>query len=165
MTRRLVSCSRERLFLFKYLVAADSSNLWKKSGLCCFLTGGVVECFAYKYAAQGWLNVQFEKIVRIGDKLVSVDRAKRLLERVFRAEGRGLSQQEVARRLSLDRTFISRLEAIGEIRKGKRVAVIGFPVKNKDELVKICQDLGAGVFLADDQTRNAGSWSTREAST
>ncbi|MGB4183415.1 MAG: transcriptional regulator [Dethiobacteria bacterium] len=90
--------------------------------------------------------MQFEKIVRIGDKLVSVDRAKRLLERVLEQRAEGLSQQEVARRLSLDRTFISRLEAIGEIRKGKRVAVIGFPVKNKDELLKTCQDLGLEFF-------------------
>ncbi len=90
--------------------------------------------------------MHFENIVRIGEKLVSVDRARRLLERVLELRAEGLSQQEVARRLSLDRSFISRLEAFGEVRKGKRVAVIGFPVKNKDELVNICQDLGLDFF-------------------
>ncbi|HPU02041.1 MAG: transcriptional regulator [Firmicutes bacterium] len=84
----------------------------------------------------------FENIVRIGEKLVSVDRARRLLERVLNLRAQGLSQQEVARRLSLDRSFISRLEAIGEVRKGKRVAVIGFPVANKEELDGICRELG-----------------------
>ncbi|HOA36056.1 MAG TPA: transcriptional regulator [Bacillota bacterium] len=91
--------------------------------------------------------MHFENIVRIGEKLVSVDRARRLLERVLNLRAQGLSQQEVARRLSLDRSFISRLEAISEVRKGKRVAVIGFPVENKDELTGICQELGLDFFL------------------
>lgn len=91
--------------------------------------------------------MQVEKIVRIGEKLVSVDRAKRLLERVLELRAEGLSQQEVARRLALDRSFISRLEAIGEVRKGKRVAVIGFPIANKDELVKISHNLGLEFVL------------------
>lgn len=90
--------------------------------------------------------MRFENFVRIGEKLVSVDRVKRLLERVLELRAEGLSQQEVARRLSLDRSFISRLETIGEVRKGKRVAVIGFPVENKEELVNICQDLGLEFF-------------------
>ena len=91
--------------------------------------------------------MQFENIMRIGEKLVSVDRARHLLERVLNLRAQGLSQQEVARRLSLDRSFISRLEAISEVRKGKRVAVIGFPVKNKDELAGICRELGLDFFL------------------
>jgi transcriptional regulator with XRE-family HTH domain len=59
----------------------------------------------------------------------------------------GISQQEVARRLTLDRSFVSRLETIGELRKGKKVAVIGFPIKNKDELLGICQELGLDFTL------------------
>lgn len=91
---------------------------------------------------KGGQAVQFEKIVRIGEKLVSVDRAQRLLDRVLELRAQGLSQQEVARRFHIDRSFISRLEAIAEVRKGKRVAVIGFPVANKEELERICHDLG-----------------------
>lgn len=86
--------------------------------------------------------MQFERIVRIGEKLVSVDRGKRLLERIMELRAGGLSQQEVARRFAIDRSFISRLETIGEVRKGKRVAVIGFPVANRDELEEICQGMG-----------------------
>lgn len=86
--------------------------------------------------------MQSEKFVRIGEKIVSVDRVKRLLDRILSLRAEGLSQQEVARRLSIDRSFISRLEVIGEVRKGKRVAVIGFPVANRDELEKICRDRG-----------------------
>lgn len=91
--------------------------------------------------------MHFEKVVRIGDKLISPDKAKRLLERVIELRSEGLSQNEVAKRLSLDRSFISRLESIGEIRKGKRVAVVGFPIGNSDELSGICHELGLDFFL------------------
>ena len=64
--------------------------------------------------------MRFEQIFRIGDKLISLDRAERLLEQVLKLRSQGFSQQEVARRLCLDRSFISRLESAGEIRKGKR---------------------------------------------
>ena len=95
-----------------------------------------------------------ERIIRIGDKIVSPDKAFRLLERVLTLRARGVSQQEVARRLLLDRSFVSRLEAAGEIRKGKRVAVIGFPVLNKEELLDLCHELGLDfVFILNDRER------------
>jgi hypothetical protein len=86
--------------------------------------------------------MEFEQIFRIGDKLISFDRIERLLERILKLRTQGFSQQEVARRLSLDRSFISRLESYGEIRKGKRVAVVGFPIKNTNELSLICREMG-----------------------
>jgi len=86
--------------------------------------------------------VRFERIVRIGEKLVSVDRSKRLLEQILQQRAEGHSQQEVARRFAIDRSFISRLETIGEVRRGKRVAVIGFPIANKIELEGICHEMG-----------------------
>lgn len=88
-----------------------------------------------------------ERFVRIGDKIVSPDKAFRLLERILDLRARGASQQEVARRFSVDRSFISRVETAGEIRKGRRVAVIGFPVKNKEVLLDICQELGLDFTL------------------
>lgn len=91
--------------------------------------------------------MHFDKVVRIGDKLISPEKAKRMLERVLVLRAEGLSQHEVARRLTLDRSFVSRLESIGEIRKGIRVAVVGFPIKNSDELSVICHDLGLDFFL------------------
>ncbi len=86
--------------------------------------------------------MQFERVVRIGEKLISIDKAERLLERMLTMRSQGFSQQEVARRLSLDRSFVSRLESAGEIRKGKRVAVVGFPIQNTAELTEICLSLG-----------------------
>lgn len=93
------------------------------------------------------MQARYERIVRIGEKLVSLDKAGRLLERVLEMRAQGLPQQEVARRLSLDRSFISRLESIGEIRRGKSVAVVGFPIENKEELADICLELGLEFFL------------------
>ncbi len=98
--------------------------------------------------------MEFEQTVRIGDKVISVDRAVRVLNQVLRLRSQGLSQQEVAKRLSLDRSFVSRLEAIGEVRKGKRVAVIGFPIENKQELIHICRERGLDfTFLLSNQER------------
>ncbi|HOB87345.1 MAG TPA: transcriptional regulator [Bacillota bacterium] len=91
--------------------------------------------------------MQFEQVFRIGDKLVSFDRAVRIVKQVLELRAQGHSQQEVSRILNLDRSFISRLETAGEIRKGKRVAVIGFPVKNREQLVEICHDLGLDFYL------------------
>ena len=52
----------------------------------------------------------------------------------------GYTQEEVAQKLKLDRTFVSRLERIGEVRKGKKIAVIGFPVLNKEEILAVCRE-------------------------
>ena len=98
--------------------------------------------------------MEFDRVLRVGDKLISLDKAERLLERVIRLRAQGVSQQEVARRLSLDRSFISRLESAGEIRKGKRVAVLGFPLQNKETLKEISREMGLEyVFLMDNRER------------
>lgn len=87
------------------------------------------------------------RVFRVGEKMISLDKATRLAERVLELRERGASQQEAARRLHLDRSFVSRLEAIGEIRKGNRVAVIGFPLSNTDQLSDICRAYGLDFFL------------------
>jgi transcriptional regulator with XRE-family HTH domain len=88
-----------------------------------------------------------ERIFRIGEKMISLDRAVRMVEKALELREQGLSQQDTAGKLQLDRSFVSRLESIGEIRKGSRVAVIGFPIANRDELVDICQQYGLDFFL------------------
>ncbi len=91
--------------------------------------------------------MQKERIFRVGDKMISLDKAARLLEKVLELREKGASQQEAANRLHLDRSFVSRLEAAGEIRKGNRVAVIGFPLKNSSQLSGLCQDYGLDFYL------------------
>ena len=59
----------------------------------------------------------------------------------------GKSQQETAEALGVDRTFISRLEALGEVRKGGKVALIGFPIENKRELEEAARAEGVDFVL------------------
>jgi len=73
-------------------------------------------------------------IVRIGEKIISRRRIDRMVSEMLQLRAAGLPQTEVAHRLGVDRTLVSRLESLGEIRKGRRVAVVGFPIKNKEEL-------------------------------
>jgi len=91
--------------------------------------------------------LQPERIFRVGEKMISLDKATRLVEKVLDLREKGVSQQETARRLHLDRSFVSRLEATGEIRKGNRVAVIGFPLENTEQLSDICQSYGLDFYL------------------
>lgn len=80
--------------------------------------------------------------VRIGDKVISKEKLWSQIDKILNLRVKGLSQQEVARRMSVDRTFISRLEGLGEIRKGYRIAVVGFPIKNKEELELMLKEEG-----------------------
>lgn len=79
----------------------------------------------------GGLPVEF---VRIGNKLISRSRIARRIDEILQMRVAGRSQQETADALGVDRTFISRLEALGEVRKGSRIALVAFSVKNKEEL-------------------------------
>lgn len=87
------------------------------------------------------------EFIRIGDKIISRQKLTSEIEKIFNMRIKGLSQQEVARKLSIDRTFISRLESLGEVRKGRRIAVIGFPIKNKSELLEMLEKEGVEFSL------------------
>lgn len=86
-------------------------------------------------------------LVRIGDKIVSRRRIYQAVDKMLEMRKRGLSQAETAARLGVDRTLVSRLESLGEVRKGERIAVIGFPVANKDELTGALQKEGVDFML------------------
>lgn len=64
------------------------------------------------------------------------------LEKILKLRSQGKSQQEVADILGVARSFISRLEALGEMRKANQNGVVGFPIKNKEEIQKILVDRG-----------------------
>lgn len=91
--------------------------------------------------------MQSEKIFRVGDKLISFEKITRLAARALELREQGHSQQAAAARLGLERTFVSRLEKIGAVRRGKRVAVIGFPLANGEELGEVCRRAGLDFFL------------------
>jgi hypothetical protein len=85
--------------------------------------------------------------IRIQDKIISWQKIETALQKVLQMRARGFSQQEVADRLKIDRTFISRLEGLGELRKGQSIACIGFPLSNKDEIQSILEKEGVEYIL------------------
>lgn len=86
-------------------------------------------------------------LIRIGDKVVQRSRIYRLVDRILLRRAEGLSQQEVAEELGVDRTLVSRLESLGEVRRGPKVALIGFPIANRDELQQLAADRGVDFVL------------------
>ncbi len=84
---------------------------------------------------------------RIGDKIINPQKIHKVIDEVLEMRGRGLSQQEIANKVGLDRTVISRLETLGEVRKGGRIALIGFPIKNCDELAAMARQEGLDYCL------------------
>ncbi|HPT79237.1 MAG TPA: transcriptional regulator [Candidatus Atribacteria bacterium] len=93
---------------------------------------------------------------RIGDKIISRKKISAGIEKILTERSKGKSQQEVADAMGVDRTFISKLESLGELRKGKNIAVVGFPVKNKEELRQIFLDRGiTNILLMNEKERTA----------
>ncbi|GEA17995.1 helix-turn-helix domain-containing protein [Moorella sp. E306M] len=86
-------------------------------------------------------------LIRIGDRLISRRKINSILERIFTLRCQGFSQQEAARQVGVDRSFVSRLETLGEIRRGRRIAVVGFPVANKAELENMLRQEGVEYIL------------------
>jgi len=86
-------------------------------------------------------------IIRIGEKIISIIKINNKVNEILQHRMLGLSQQEVAEKLGVERTFISRLEGLGEIRKGQSIAAIGFPIKNRTEVEKVLKAYGVEYFI------------------
>jgi len=79
---------------------------------------------------------------RVGDKIINNKKINRTIEQILKLREKGYSQSRVAREIGVDRSFVSRLESIGEIRKGDKIALVGFPIGNKQELLEIANSYG-----------------------
>ncbi|HHW09984.1 MAG TPA: transcriptional regulator [Firmicutes bacterium] len=92
-------------------------------------------------------------LIRIGDKLLSRRKIINCIDRILELRSSGKSQIEVANELAIDRAWISRLESMGEVRKGGRVAVIGFPVQNPAELQQVAveEEVEFHLLLTDEE--------------
>lgn len=94
-------------------------------------------------------------LIRVGDKVISRDRIYQTVNRILELRAGGLSQQDVAEQLGLERTLISRLETMGELRKGKKIALAGFPIENCAELREMALREGVDfVLLMTETERN-----------
>ena len=82
------------------------------------------------------------EFVRIGDKVISKSKILKEVDNILALRAKGCSQQETADIRGIDRSFISRIENIGEIMKGRNIGVIGFPIKNKEQILSILHQRG-----------------------
>jgi hypothetical protein len=93
-------------------------------------------------------------LLRIGGKLISRHKITRLVDQILEQRVQGASQQDVAAEMGTDRAFISRLESLGEVRKGGRLALIGFPISNHASVRQVAEEEGVEYcLLLTDQER------------
>ena len=94
------------------------------------------------------------QFIRIGEKIICKEKLDREINKILELRAKGITQEGVARKLGVERTFVSRLESLGEIRRGKKIALVGFPIKNKEELTHLAEKLGIEhVFLLTQEER------------
>jgi hypothetical protein len=96
------------------------------------------------------------KFVKIGDKTINMEKLHNTIDKMIEMRKNGFSQQNTAEKFKVDRSFISRLENIGEVRKGGNIAVVGFPIKNKDEIEKSIKEWGVDFILLLSQKERLG---------
>lgn len=87
------------------------------------------------------------KFIRIGKKVINQTRVIGIIKKIFQLRSRGFSQSEVAEKFEVERSFISRLEGLGEVRRGGTIALVGFPVDNKEELEAVAREEGIDFVL------------------
>ena len=85
--------------------------------------------------------------IRIGDKVISRTKLNKKIDEIIKLREMGLSQSDVGEKMGIERTFISRLEGLGEVRKGQSIAAVGFPIKNKQEVEKVLKEYGVEYSL------------------
>ncbi len=97
---------------------------------------------------------QMEKFFRVGKKIISKEKVNSIIDEILQRRSSGATQKEVAKIFHVERSFVSHLEGLGEIRKGPRIALIGFPIKNTNELEKVSKECGVElVFLLSQKER------------
>jgi len=84
---------------------------------------------------------------RVGDKVINIKHLDKSVRKILKMRQSGLSQSKVAEELDMERSFISRLESIGEVRKGNKIALVGFPIENKEEIINLAKEYGLEYIL------------------
>lgn len=93
---------------------------------------------------------------RIGDKIVSRDKLVDEITAILADREAGATQEETAKRHGVQRSFVSFLETLGEIRRGARVALIGFPVANCAEVTALAERHALDFVLVFSQAEREG---------
>jgi hypothetical protein len=87
------------------------------------------------------------RFFRIGDKIVSREKLVEQITDILRDRERGATQADAAKAHGVERSFISWLETLGEVRRGRRVGLIAFPVSNGDEVRELAERHGVEFLL------------------
>jgi transposase-like protein len=87
------------------------------------------------------------RFFRIGDKVVSREKLLEQITGILRDREGGATQAEAARSHGVERSFISWLETLGEVRRGRRVGLVAFPVANRDEVEALAAEHGVEFTL------------------
>ena len=104
------------------------------------------------------------RFFRIGDKVISREKIVEGITDILRDRERGATQAEAARAHGVERTFVSWLENLGEIRRGRRVGLVAFPVSNGDQVRALADAHGVEFTLVMSQAeRQAMSGSRGDA--
>lgn len=91
---------------------------------------------------------------KINGKTISKEKISNYIDKILTMRSLGHSQAEVASFVNTDRTFISRIESLGELRKGKSIAIIGFPIGNTEEVKKLAMKYGVNfIFVLSERER------------
>lgn len=95
-------------------------------------------------------------LLRIGDKLISHDRLLGLIDKILERRAVGATQEEVATEFGIQRSFVSNLEGLGEVRRGQRLAIVGFPISNKSEIQAMADEFAVDfVYVMSEEERVA----------
>ena len=96
------------------------------------------------------------KLIRIGEKLINRNKIEQKIDSMLDMRVQGFSQTEVAKVYATDRAFVSRLESLGEIRKGGKVAIVAFPISNAEEILQLANKEGIDFFRSLQRDRAMG---------
>jgi len=92
------------------------------------------------------------ELYRIGDKVVSREKLVDAIDAILADRQSGATQEEAARNAGVQRSFVSFLETLGEIRRGPRVALVGFPIANCDEVRALAEEHAVDFVLVMSQS-------------
>ena len=92
----------------------------------------------------------------MSDKIISRQKIDDAVDEILSLRVQGMSQAETANKTGVDRTFISRLETLGEVRKGGSIAIIGFPLSNCREIRETAVEAGVdfALLMSDEERWN-----------
>jgi len=93
------------------------------------------------------------RLFRIGDKVVSREKLLDAVDAILEDREQGATQEEAARHAGVQRSFVSFLETLGELRRGPRVALVAFPVANAEEVRELGERYALDFVLAVSQAQ------------